>query len=197
VDGARVYAQEITYRVRVFVAVDAMMRGAARIELRRGRAINRGLEIGDDVLVGRLVGPRQALRRHRPCTELPDHLLEGLGIGSGILDVRLVELEAGRFQLTVVAADTIRIDNLAVVRRRRFARDLLTRGGHVAHTCESHAQSARERERSDAKIERAARAEPGARFSGAGEHGNAMTEVKVCAHASSSRSRPYVFFLML
>ena len=117
VHRAGVHRDQVADGVGIFGAVEAMDGRPAGIELGCGGAIERRLQIGDHGFVGGLVGPRHALRRHRPHAQLANDLFEHRGVRAGVLDIGLVELQARCLQPFIVATDAVGIDNLTVVRR--------------------------------------------------------------------------------
>ena len=84
------------------------------------------LEIGEELRLGRRVGPRLRRGRHHAGAELADDFLPGLGIVGDVHDVDLVEEEAGvqggrRLIRAVVALDAMVGDERLRLRLRKAA----------------------------------------------------------------------------
>ena len=79
--------------------------------------VQRRLELVRRSNIRRLIRTRQSGRRHFAGTKLARNLFPGLRMVADVCKVEVVQLESGRLELTVVAGDSILIDNGA---RRRW-----------------------------------------------------------------------------
>ena len=87
--------------------------GPAGIGVRRGGAVERGLERRDDGLVRRLVRPRLADGRHLPRAQLPDDLLPGDGVRGDVARHDRLERQVGFLRPVVVAVQAVLLDQVA------------------------------------------------------------------------------------
>ena len=100
-------AEQIADRVAVLGAVQAVDRRAARIRIARACAVERRGEPRDHALVDVGLGPRHALRRHRPGVELAHHPLPNFGVGGDVLEVARVEHHVADLRVLVVTGDAV------------------------------------------------------------------------------------------
>src|SRR5262245_14136222 len=89
-------------------------------------AIERRFEMRREPVVGRIVWMRHTRRRHLTRAELVQHLLPDRRVRFGMIDIRLIEQQAGRAQPCVVTGDAILVESAAMNRRRWR----LCAGGH-------------------------------------------------------------------
>ena len=83
-----VECQQVANRVLVLRAVEPAKRfGATGVGVGGGRTIERGLEVGHEAVVGRLIRSGPRTRRHRSGPELPDHLLPQIGVRGNVRDI--------------------------------------------------------------------------------------------------------------
>ena len=129
-------AEQGTDGVRVFRAVESVdRRSSPRVGALGRRAVERGLQPGDQGGAGTAIRPGAAAWRHRVCAKLADDHFPHLGFRGDVRQVDRVERQPGRSEPLVVARDAIAVEERAVGRRwglspaRRHGRnDKPTRG---------------------------------------------------------------------
>ena len=99
--------EQVANRVGILDLVQAMIRRAPRIRMRRGLSIELALQPRREAVERRLVGPTPPGRGHRAAADFQHHLFPQFRAGTDMLDVGLVEHEPGRFQFFVVAGDAV------------------------------------------------------------------------------------------
>ena len=108
--GVDVHRQQIAGRVGVLSPVETMDDRTAGVGGRQRRPVDRHLERGDEG-VGRLrARPRHVDRGHRAAPELAHDLFPDLSVATDILQIELVEAEAGSHPPFVVAGDAVLIE---------------------------------------------------------------------------------------
>ena len=112
-------AEQIANRVSVLAAIQSMHGNAARMRLRRGGRVELALERRGDGAIGVGARARPARRRHLARAQFGDDLLPLLRVVGDAGRIEAVELQAGGFQPTVVAGDTVFIENVARGNRGR------------------------------------------------------------------------------
>ena len=123
--GVDLEPQEVADRVGVLRAIQAVERGPpAGVGLRGRCRIELRFEVGDQAVVGCLVGPGPRRGRHRPRAQLARHLLPRSRVAADRRDVGRVEREVGDAQPLVVAGDAVAVERRPVLgglgpRRRR------------------------------------------------------------------------------
>ena len=103
-------------RVAVLGAIHAVDARAREFRLGGGGAIQIILERNGEGRVIRSGGPRHARRWHHAGAEYPDDLLPGLGLGSDIRRIELIEGETGGLEALVMASDAILIQRFRQTR---------------------------------------------------------------------------------
>src|SRR5881394_924357 len=95
----------------------------------RGRAIQRGDQLGDRRVVGALVRALLSRRRHLTRAQFSDNELPGVGVAGRVLVADAVEIQSAFLDLAVVATDAIVIHDLSHwrVSPDRWMRGLLLR----------------------------------------------------------------------
>ena len=107
--------EQVADRVLIFGSIQAMERfGPAGIRAGGRGAIELGLQPRREPVVGGLVRPRPAGRRHEAGAKLPHDLFPDVRVGADIRHVQRVEREPGRLQLLVVAGDAVAIEDGAL-----------------------------------------------------------------------------------
>ena len=100
-----VYREQVADRGVIFGPVQAVERlAAAGVGTGQGHRVDGRLQPGGDGAVRFLGRSRVPRRRHRPCAQLDDDLLPGLGVGADVREIVRVEGQIGRAQPVVVAA---------------------------------------------------------------------------------------------
>ena len=99
--------QQVPDSVGVFRAVQPMDRHMSRIRLCDDRRIQGPLQVSGDGIIGGFVGPRRARRRHLVRAEFGNDFFPDLGIAADMLEIQLVDHEAGGLARLVVASDAV------------------------------------------------------------------------------------------
>jgi hypothetical protein len=116
--GVDVERQEVAHRVLVLGPRQPPDRGCpAGIGMRRGRAVERRLQGRHHGVVGAVVWPFLAHRRHLTGAKLPDDFLPHVRMPGHILRKDLLENEATFFVVLVVAGEAVFVDERYVRRR--------------------------------------------------------------------------------
>ena len=108
-----VETQNLSNRIRVFGAVQAVDAGRREFRLCGSGAIELGLKGYSQCFIGCSIRPRHPLRRHHAGAKLPHDFFPGLAIGSNARRIHFVEGESGGFRFLVVASDTVLIEQSA------------------------------------------------------------------------------------
>src|SRR5258708_5923651 len=107
-----VEVEQVANRVVVLRAIETMHGGdAARIRIRFPCSIDFSLELARDSVIGRAVGTRSSLGRHRAGAKLRNHLFPDLHIRSGRSKVQTFEIEFSSPESLVMTGDAVPIDD--------------------------------------------------------------------------------------
>ena len=99
--------EQIANRVRVFGAIEPADQRPARIRVARRGAIELGLEPRGKRVVGGLVRPRRARRRHRARAELADDALPHIAVVGDTGEIHPVQRQVGGFRALVVTGQHV------------------------------------------------------------------------------------------
>src|SRR5262245_15755674 len=92
-----------------------MERRRSRVWLGCGPTIKRGFNVRREGIDDRAIRPAGATGRHHTAAQFQNHFLPGLGIIANMLEVDLVEHEAGCFRFFVMTRDAILVQEWSVL----------------------------------------------------------------------------------
>ena len=106
--GIDINPDQVAHGVGIFGAIETMQAGgAARIHMRRGRAVEFRLQPAGGGIIGGVIRPRDTRRRHRAAAQLHDHFFPGLRRIGHMHGVGSVQHEVRGLQLLVVTGDAV------------------------------------------------------------------------------------------
>jgi hypothetical protein len=108
--------QDVVNRVDVFDTIQAMRRDAARVGRLRGGAIERGFHRTREGIDRGVVRSRTTHRRHLAGPQLPDNLLEDLGIAVEIIDIHVFERQPAGLEFVAMASDAVLVEQCSIER---------------------------------------------------------------------------------
>ena len=114
--GVDLEREQVAHGVAVLRAVQPMQRRLTGLRRGQGGLVQAALEVRDEAVCRLGIGARAARRRHLPSAQLARHVLEHGRVGRNVVEVDVLERQAGLSPRRVVAFETVAADDSLVAR---------------------------------------------------------------------------------